>query len=275
MGKSIGSPTEGHLVGGAHLAEAPYLRYAPAYAAGDVHYGLGALVLLIDRSARAVRRQFPDAVLSVGHLSRQGGGELDRHASHESGRDADVGFYVRSQTKKPLLSDHFVPFTGDGTAPSWPGAYFDDAKNWALVAALVSEGSARVTHIFVATPLRARLLAHAEKIGAPLALRVRASEVMAQPHGSLPHDDHFHVRIACPPSMDKCVEDPTLPHLHARAHVPHAKPHSGIPRAPTHPPAQAPPSAPPAAPDAPPAMLGVPQSSGPDQGLIDDVDGPL
>ena len=51
--------------------------------------------------------------------------------------------------------------------PAGPGAYFDDAKNWALVAALVDDPEAHVTHLFVAAPLRARLLAYAERIGAP------------------------------------------------------------------------------------------------------------
>src|SRR5262249_14013797 len=87
MGKSIGSPTEGHLVGGPRLDEAPYLRIVPAYAGGDVRWALEALVSLLDYAARAVRRENADAVMSVGHLSRAGGGELDRHASHESGRD--------------------------------------------------------------------------------------------------------------------------------------------------------------------------------------------
>ena len=207
-GRSIGSPTEGHLVGGAHLEEGPHLRIVPVYAAGDARWGLEPLVSLIDQAARAVRKQFPDAVLSVGHLSRPGGGEIDRHASHESGRDADIGFYVRNQQGKTIYADHFVPFKADGTAPTWPGAQFDDAKNWALVASIAGNTSARVSHIFVASPLRARLLQYAEKIGAPHALRVRASELMAQPKGSLPHDDHFHVRISCPPAMDKCIEQP-------------------------------------------------------------------
>src|SRR5207248_1315441 len=127
----------GHLVNGAHLNEAPYLRVVPVYAAGDVRWGLGGLVGMIDRSARAVRKQFPDAVLSVGHISRPGGGEVDRHHSHESGRDADIGFYIKSQTGKPLMAEHFVPFRGDGTAPTWPGAYFDDARNWALISTLL------------------------------------------------------------------------------------------------------------------------------------------
>jgi penicillin-insensitive murein endopeptidase len=212
-GVSIGSPTDGHLVGGSHLTEAPYLRIIPVYAGSDVRWGLDSLVGMIDHSARAVRHQFPDAVLSVGHLSRRGGGDIDRHASHESGRDADLGFYIRGQTGHPLYSDHMVSFRGDGTAPSWPGAFFDDARNWALVASIAQETHARVTYLFVAEPLRARLLAYAAHVGASPAVRNRAAELMVQPRGSLPHDDHFHVRIACPAGMTACVELPTRPKI--------------------------------------------------------------
>jgi penicillin-insensitive murein endopeptidase len=207
-GRSVGSPTEGKLLGGAHLTEGANVRVVPQYAGGDVRWGLESLVGMLDRAARSVHKQFPDAVMSVGHLSKSGGGEIDHHASHESGRDADVGFYVKNHLGKPVYADHFVQFAGDGTSKVWPGARFDDAKNWALVAALVSDPQAKVTHLFVATPLRARLLAYAERVGVPAALRQRASEVMAQPHGSLPHDDHFHVRIACPVGMEKCIEQP-------------------------------------------------------------------
>ncbi|MDB4936755.1 MAG: hypothetical protein JWP87_3727 [Labilithrix sp.] len=211
-GTSVGSPTDGHLIGGAHLASAPYLRIYPVYASSDVRWGVEPLVGLVDRAAKAVHKQFPDAILSVGHLSRAGGGELDRHASHESGRDADIGFYVKNAAGKPILGDHMVAFVGDGTAPSWPGAHFDDARNWALVSAIVGDGHAKVTHIFVATPIRERLLAYATKIGASPAIRNKAAEVLAQPRGSLPHDDHFHVRIACPSGMEKCIEQPLAKH---------------------------------------------------------------
>jgi penicillin-insensitive murein endopeptidase len=208
FGRSVGSPTAGHLVGGMHLDETSYIRIEPADAEGDVRWGLEPLVTMLDRAARDVRRQFPGAVTSVGHLSRQGGGDIDRHRSHESGRDADVGFFARSAEGRQLLAAHFVAFRADGTAPTWPGAYFDDAKNWALLAALLRDPDAQVTHVFVAAPLRARLLAYAERLGAPASLRVHAAEVMQQPHGALPHDDHFHVRIACPTQMAGCVENP-------------------------------------------------------------------
>jgi penicillin-insensitive murein DD-endopeptidase len=217
------------------LETAPYLRIVPSYAAGDVRWGLASLVEAIDRAARAVRRQFPDSVTSVGHLSRSGGGDLDRHHSHESGRDADVGFFVRDHQGRELLADHFVSFRADGTAASWPGAYFDDAKNWSLVQALVTDPQAHVTHLFVWAPLRARLLAFAERIGAPMPVRVRAAEVMTQPRGALPHDDHFHVRIACPAHMQGCIEQPTSMHARRPPHGPPRARDRGYDQAERHP----------------------------------------
>ena len=132
---------------------------------------------------------------------------------------------------KPVYADHFVRFLGDGTAPSWPGARFDDARNWALLAAILNDGRAHISHIFVASPLRARLLEYAQKTGAPYAIRVHASEVMAQPRGALPHDDHFHVRISCPSGMERCIEQPTR-NL-ARGRLLHARTR-GAPSAPAH-----------------------------------------
>jgi penicillin-insensitive murein DD-endopeptidase len=280
FGRSLGSPTEGHLLGGAHLAETEYLRIEPDDAGGDVRWGLEPLVAMLNRAAYAVRQRFPGAIMSVGHLSREGGGDVDRHRSHESGRDADVVFFVRSASGKQLLSSHFVSFRADGAAPTWPGAYFDDARNWMLVSTFVSDAEAHVTHLFVASPLRARLLAYAERIGAPSSVRMRAAELMEQPRGVLPHDDHFHVRIACPAHMSGCVENPTthagrsLPAPLGRGHRSEAATRALVTPAPKRasqpaaaPPASAPPSeapSPPVEPTTTPAAAPRP---------IDDVDG--
>lgn len=206
FGRSVGSPSDGRLEGGMRLEEKPYLRICPAYAKSDVRWGLQPLVGMVDRAAQRVNRQFPGSVLNVGHLSRPGGGTVDRHLSHTNGRDVDIGFYVRNANNKPILTDRFVSFRADGTAPTWPGAHFDDARNWALVSALVTDPQAQVRNIFIANALRARLLAFAERVGAPIGVRLRAAEVMVQPRHAQPHDDHIHVRIACPEGMSSCVE---------------------------------------------------------------------
>jgi penicillin-insensitive murein endopeptidase len=203
---SIGSPNHGRLDNGKRLTSAPYLRVVPYYAESTARWGLPSLVGLIDRAARRVARRFPDAVLSVGDLSRREGGELERHHSHKTGRDADLGFYLRNPGDKPLLPERFITFSARGEATDLPGAVFDDARNWALVEALIDDGEARVSHIFVARHIRARLLRYADKHGVASELRHRAADVMMQPSQAA-HDDHFHVRIGCPPDQGRrCVE---------------------------------------------------------------------
>jgi penicillin-insensitive murein endopeptidase len=149
-----------------------------------------------------------------------------------------------------------------------------------LVQALVTDPEAHVTHLFVAAPLRARLLAYAERMGAPANVRMRAAEVLQQPHGALPHDDHFHVRIGCPSHMSACVENPAARTHHGATVIARgrrgAPTHGLITPAPTtHAPSLAPQPAPTPSvnpgedepdtePDAPPASMRVP---------IDDVDG--
>jgi penicillin-insensitive murein endopeptidase len=217
VGRSIGSPNGGRLDGGARLEEGPFVRVVPFYAGSHARWGLPSLVGLLDRAARRVAHRYPDAVLAVGDLSRKGGGELDRHRSHESGRDADVAFFARTASNKPLVADRFVAFDANGAARSVPGAVFDDVRNWALIEALVEDVASRVSYIFVAAPLRARLLRYAEQHSVSRALRERAAQLMMQPRHALPHDDHFHVRIACPPEqIGTCVEEVALPTRRAR-----------------------------------------------------------
>lgn len=222
FGKSVGSPTDGHLVGGERLEDTSYVKVMAHDAPGDVRWGLSPLVSMIDRAARTVTKKFPGSVLEVGHLSRSGGGDVGDHASHESGRDADLAFYVKNSEGKQVFSDSMVKFAGDGTASTWPGARFDDARNWTLISSIVQD-NANVTHIFVSSPLRARLLAYAAKVGAPESVRARAAELMMQPHGSLPHDDHFHVRIGCPAGQRACIENPAPRKKMHITHVPTPK----------------------------------------------------
>jgi penicillin-insensitive murein endopeptidase len=219
--RSIGSPNEGRLDGGARLSETAYLRVVPYYAESNARWGLPSLVGLLDRAARRVAHRYPDAVLSVGDLSRRGGGELDRHHSHESGRDADIGFYIRN-AKRQILPVKFVAFSAAGGAPNMPGAVFDDERNWALIEALIDDPVTRVSYIFVVAHVRARLLRYAEKMGVPRVLRERAAEVMMQPRRAA-HDDHFHIRIACPREQRTCVEQAVVYAPRTRPPVPHAR----------------------------------------------------
>ncbi len=204
---SIGAPNDGHLDGGMQLDKRAYLRVVPYYADSHARWGLPGLVGLIDHAARHVAAQYPGAVLGVGDLSLSHGGALARHRSHESGRDADIAYYLTNKAGKPASLDQFAPVLPDGTVRDRPDLHFDDAKNWTLIQALLEGGAAVVSQVFVAPHVRARLLRYAERIGVPVAVRERAAERMLQPRGAPLHDDHFHVRVACPSeARSVCVE---------------------------------------------------------------------
>jgi penicillin-insensitive murein DD-endopeptidase len=210
LGKSIGAPNEGRLEHGVEIRTSSSLRFVPSHAGTSRRFGLPALVTMLERSGERVAKKFPGAVLSLGDLSVKKGGDVTGHHSHESGRDADVGFYLTDKKGNYAPSRFFVigPDGRAKDAPSSNGAvHFDDARNWAMIASWLEDPLARVSHIFVAKPIRTRLLAAAAKAGASAALRHRAALILMQPHHVLPHDNHFHVRIGCPDDQrGSCVE---------------------------------------------------------------------
>ncbi|WP_437708882.1 penicillin-insensitive murein endopeptidase [Sorangium sp. So ce448] len=205
---SVGHPNEGRLEGGVRLdTSRKDIRVVPAYAGADVRWGLPALVGMIERAARGVAKRFPGAVLDVGDLSRQRGGEVHRHNSHESGRDVDLGLYALDARGKQVHAPIFLRFDARLASTNVPGARFDLPRNWLLVQHLLTDPRARVSHIFIADPLRSALIAHAKRIGVSRALIVRAQLAMMQPTGAESHDDHMHVRISCPSAMrGSCIE---------------------------------------------------------------------
>jgi penicillin-insensitive murein endopeptidase len=131
---------------------------------------------------------------------------LRRHHSHQSGRDADIGFFAIDARGKQVHGPTFARFDASMTSPTHPGARFDVPRTWALVRELLVDPVAHVSHLFVADYLRQRLLAYARP-RVPRFLFERAEVTMMQPHDSLPHDDHMHLRISCPRETQAlCVE---------------------------------------------------------------------
>jgi penicillin-insensitive murein endopeptidase len=196
--RSIGSPTRGFLVGGVELRERAELRLR--WPDGP-RWALPGLVSLLGKAASAVDRRYPGSILLVGDLSSRDGGSLPGHASHRSGRDADVAFYYADARGNAVRSERLLPVRASGAGPD--GLYFDDARNWVLVSALLSDARARVQSIFVASALKQRLISYARHKGESAELVERADAALRQPARGRVHDDHFHVRIACPRRHDR------------------------------------------------------------------------
>lgn len=164
-------------------------------------YAHPALVLMLERSAHAVARAEKGSLMVVGDLSSRDGGPLAGHVSHQSGRDADVGFYLKDAQGRPVVREHFTPFDPNGKSRYERGLYFDDYRNWVLLRSWVTDDRAGLVHIFVSTGLRWRLIEYGKKDPrfAPYVAQVEV--LLKQPPGTSTHDDHFHVRIACPDNL--------------------------------------------------------------------------
>lgn len=200
---SVGSSDNGTLVGAAALPESgPGFIRNPVRPA-EARYGTVETIQRIVRSAAAIDKTCPGKPLFVNDFSGPQGGPIAQHRSHQSGRDVDILFFyldAQGQQVEPIA----VPLDPKG----WGWDFMDLAQSdddrhlrididrtWCFVSALVESAGSLLHRIFIAEHLRAMLLAHAERIGAPAAVRERFGDVTCQP--STPHDDHFHIRFFC------------------------------------------------------------------------------
>jgi penicillin-insensitive murein DD-endopeptidase len=205
---SCGAANRGALAGARIMPDSGEGFVAPdPWRARGLRYATDELVGLIERSAARVAREYDGAVVGVADLSAERGGAVARHASHQSGRDADLIYYAIDRNGDPFPPDHHMAYFGaDGRSVSAeapePAAriderHFDMQRNWALVAALVSDPEVRVYRIFVSTRVRDWLLAYARTaaVSPDVVARVRAVLSTARDTGT--HQDHLHLRIAC------------------------------------------------------------------------------
>jgi penicillin-insensitive murein DD-endopeptidase len=207
--RSLGYAWQGSLARAVKLQPNAHLRYVPEYAASAHFYGTWQLVQLLERVAQRVAVKLPGARMSVGELSALSGGNLPGHASHESGRDVDVGFFMLDAKKRPYDAFAFANFDdrGRGQKPS-EGLSFDLPRNWELVSRLVTDGDARVQYVFVAQGLKSLLLQEGKRQGASKVVLERVARALVPPRERHPHGNHFHVRIYCgPEERPKCRDE--------------------------------------------------------------------
>jgi penicillin-insensitive murein endopeptidase len=172
-------------------------------------YGHPSLVKMLYRSSRDIARSAPGSIMVLGDLSAKGGGPLAGHQSHQSGRDVDIAFYAKDKNGKSVALDHFVAFGSNGKARDGSGLVFDDWRNWLLVQSWLRDRRAGLSHIFVSRGLRGRLLRYAESRKSFRKYLPQAKVLLKQPEDSTAHNDHFHLRIACPKSQaDICKDQP-------------------------------------------------------------------
>jgi penicillin-insensitive murein endopeptidase len=205
MSLSVGTPARGWQLRAKKLRPTPYLTIKQS--SQHAVYGHPALVLMLRRTAKQMVNNVQSAPLVVGDLSSEHGGPLYGHRSHQSGRDADVGFFALDSQGKPTKLERFVAYDQNGRAKDGSGVHFDDYRNWLVVLTWMKDERADIKYVFVASHLRRRLLDFARSRPAFARYVDEAAQFLRQPSNASAHDDHFHVRIACPKRHEGLCKD--------------------------------------------------------------------
>jgi murein endopeptidase len=160
-------------------------------------YGTDETVALLSWVCDRMTKMYPGTVpLVIGDLSSKKGGRLKPHASHQSGRDIDFGYYFKNNQRL----DHFKTASRD---------LMDVEKTWALLSLLMETG--QVQYLFIDKRLHKPLYKHARAIGwsqdelerlfeAPLGKRKRSGIIRHIPG----HKHHVHIRFKCPEHDKRC-----------------------------------------------------------------------
>jgi penicillin-insensitive murein endopeptidase len=197
---AVGAPHSGVQTDGAELpASGPgFVRYRPK---GVNHFGRARLVRALEAVSAAMLKEDPSTPpLVIGDLSAKAGGKIQGHQSHRTGRDVDLLFYYVTPRGARVTAPGFIRVEDDGLAlvpDTGELLRLDVEHEWRLVRALLTSPDVGVQFLFVSRTVEALLVDYALSRGEPLDLVLRAQSVMLEPGDSMPHDDHFHLRIAC------------------------------------------------------------------------------
>lgn len=179
---SIGTPDAGLLVNPVQMPDGPYWTIRNK----DEAWGTDETVAFVVRAIESVEARYPGSPrLAIGDLSRADGGRLNRHRSHQAGRDVDLGFYYLEGERPEFLNAH--------------RKNLDLPRTWALVRALIGETD--VERIFVDRSIIPWLHAYARDVEQedPLWLDDVFGRLGPQHKGIIQHErghrNHLHVRF--------------------------------------------------------------------------------
>lgn len=193
---SVGRPTRGRLWGGKKLLSNDHVEVVTKPYA----WGTAGAVVSIERAARIVHCRFPKShKLHVGSLSRKFGGPLWPHRSHQSGLDADIGYFY---TDGSVWYQHATE------------KRLDVRRTWALIEALYSGGN--VEYLFIDRKVQPLLREHAERVAPGLIIPLFDGTIQKQPliRHARGHTTHMHVRFHDPAAKKNAKR--LLPHIGQR-----------------------------------------------------------
>lgn len=153
------------------------------------------MLAAIKSGVEELHRRFPNPPkVMIGDLSKRYGGHFPPHVSHQSGRDADLGYFVKGPYAYKLKGLTMVNHRT-----------IDAAKTWALLSGMLKTGL--IESAFIDYRLQRVLYRHALREGEWS--REELDEVFSYPlwKGKTishlrGHSDHMHIRFKAPLSQE-------------------------------------------------------------------------
>ena len=198
----MGTVTSGHLIRGKEIPlVGPHHQVMEEHSKRRTNYATSELVDLILGGAALVAQAFPESKLPVANAARPGGGNLPWSISHNSGRDIDLVFYLVDESGASVVPRTMAPLAPpDGTLfTDGRTLRFDPRRTWILVNHFLESKTPEVQYIFMADFLIELMFQYARSQGIANARLKALRPRLRQPRGTLPHDDHMHMRIRCSP----------------------------------------------------------------------------
>jgi len=177
---SIGEANRGSLINGVQMPASNHWVIQNPERSWATQETVDALTLAIG----SVVREFPDApALCLGDMSKPRGGYFRPHRSHQSGRDADIGYYY---------------LDGSAWYKTADAASLDRKLSWSLIKSLLTQGS--VEYLFVDRSVQQLLEEYALSVEPD---RSWVRELFNHPGGKAEgvlrhapgHRTHMHVRF--------------------------------------------------------------------------------
>jgi len=197
--QAVGKPQHGSLLNGEQLLDGPgWSLRNPAHA-----WGTNETIRYLKAAFAEVKKKEPQAhEICVGDISVKTGGFLAPHKSHQSGRDADIGYIFSKVTPgKPCV------FMGANVGLDLPAM-------WALIQAIAgpNEAASKVEYIFLGYDVQKKVYDYAKAQGASDS---KLAWLFQYPRGSAAmrglirhepsHENHLHVRFECPNGDPDCI----------------------------------------------------------------------
>lgn len=165
------------------------------------NFGTDMTIELLTGAAAAVDKKFPNkSPFVIADISKQGGGKLGGHSSHQTGLDVDIVFPANHDVREmwSLCGNNQRCRPGSSISRD-----FDEARFWNFVKTLTCASDHPVIAMFIDNQIKRHMCEWARQQGEdttnPSSCAFKTLQAMKHWPG---HHNHVHVRFRCPGNRD-------------------------------------------------------------------------